>query len=1256
MNNTGQVNGKRRGKFRAVKILLISFAAVWAVLLIALQFILDSEFLTRTADRYIKEYVDADVRLGKISASVLESFPYLCVEVGGVSVTYPHGRYSEYDSTGVYGILRGAGRNAAADTLASFGKMKLSVNWLSALTGKIHLKEVSLDRPRMFAHSYGDGAANWNILKSSGEQDESDTSSSAIPPVILDRISLTGHPRIVYTDCADTVFAAVFLKSLRFRGRLNTSNTAQNRLGLSVDSLFVSGRLPADTLAVSVDRFRIKEKDRDMHFDAGAKVFLGMNSYGRLILPVSLKGVLNFPSADVPEVSLKNLEAGVATVRMTGEGLAKFYGDSTYVRAEASVDDSSVDEIIHGFGKNFLPAALDLETDAKVSLTALCDGYYNPSRNSLPELIAEIVIPRSYLRYPDIPDGSIETRINAFTDDAGRLDVAVNEMCLIFGGADVDIAGTASDVMGEDPFIGLDGKATASLGELVSFLPDSLGYSASGSLEAALKGQIKMSQITPYNFYRAELDGYVNCSDVTLSSDRDTLDVWMKSPRISIVSAGNAADGAGSGDAKSLTATAYVDSLSVGLGGDMRASASGASLSVMNGADGTSDSDGADGLKPVIGELSFGKVIVVGSDSLLIGVNGSRSRLKYTERPEGRVRIPVLNLSSDNSAVFASQVVNRYGFRNADLTASAVLATVEQGRRRNLMLDSLSKVYPGVPRDSLFRKMLKAKMEGRPVPDFIAEADFRRSDIRIDLNETLAKYLKEWNVKGGLEIKDGIVVTPYFPLRNKLKDIRCTMSNDRISLDNFTVLPGSSDLTAKGELTGLRRAIGGFGPMKLNLKLTSDRIDANELLSAYSSGSRYVPTGGDAEIPEDMDYEGYLAEVSSEAADSTYSLLVIPANLIADVSLQANEVDWSDLKISWLASDVTMKERCVQMTNTLATSNMGDIYFEGYYSTRSKKDIKAGFDLNMVDITADKVVQLFPAIDTIMPMLTSFKGMLDCEMAATSDIDTNMNFITPSMTGIMKIRGRDVTLEGSPAFSSLARTLMFKNRTSGTVGDMSVSGLIGNDRLEIFPFVLKIDRYTLAMSGMQNFDQSFNYHVSVLKSPVPFRFGINLTGNFDKWKYRICKAKYKTTDVPVFTSLIDTMQLNLVQSIHNIFSKGVDLAVKQNRAMRDTIDSRKYEMGFEPEAGADSLGGREMAVLDSLNRDYEQPVDSLLNERINSLQIIGDGSGEGEEDSRLQKFISGQLDRRAAAEERRAARRQRRADSREARAAAKLDE
>lgn len=1238
-----------RRRFRGLKIAAGTVAALWILLLAVMQVVLNSSFLMSMAGKYIPQYVDADVHIGNIKASVFKSFPNLNLEVSGLTVTYPHDRYAEYDSVGVYGMLRGAGRSDEADTLASVRSMALSVNYMSALFGRIHVHEVSMDRPHLFAHSYGDGVANWNVLRtqaSSGQEDVEDTTSSELPPIIVNRVCMTGRPRIVYTDCADTIFAAIALKQMHFHGKLTTESASGNRLGLELDSLFISGRLPADTLAVAMDHFDIREqRGKIMAFDAGAKAFAGMSEYGRVIVPVEMKGRVRFPKESVPSVEMPEFEAKVASVSMTGNGTARYYGDSTYVRAEVSVDKCRVEDIIRDFGKNFMPDALNLKTDAELTLTALCDGYYNPGRNSLPELIAELVVPRASVGYPGIPDGSIEADINASTDSGGKLDIDIDGLCLNFGGLDFDATGTVSDVMGEDPLFDVEGLAYASVDKMMAFVPDTSGYHASGDIDAVLTGKIRMSQMTPYNFYRANLDGYVRSRNLIVSSDKDTLYAWIGSPEIGISTVANKVDGTIPKGTKVLALTAKVDSLYATYGSDMAVRGSGVRFEAQNAAKVGKGEDA--GHHPIVGQLSLGRLFMSGADSLFAGVTGSVNTFDFSQVARGKIMEPRMSVVSENAGVFAREGVNRYGFRNAKISASAVMSTFENAQKRRFFLDSLQKVYPGVPRDSLFRKMLNARMAGKDVPDFIKEKDFRKSDIDITLNETLVKYVKEWKMKGGLDIREGIVITPYFPLKNVIEDVRCTIDNDAVNLANVTVRPGGSDISAKGVLSGLQRAMLGYGPLKLDLKITSDKMDANELLTAYSAGVKFGGESTSLANDSTMDDSEYLAAVyaahDAAAADSSYALLVIPANLLANVSLQANEIDYSDLKISWLASDMTMKERCVQLTNTLATSNMGDIFFEGFYSTRTKKDIRAGFDLNLADITADKVVQLFPAVDSIMPMLTSFKGMLNCEMAATTALDTNMNFITPSMNGIMKISGRNVTLEESAAFRKLARLLMFKNKKTGELADMSVSGLISDNRLEIFPFVLKIDRYTLAMSGLQNFDQTFKYHVSVLKSPIPFRFGINIFGNFDDWKYRIGKAQYKNTNVPVFTAQIDTMQMNLVNSIHNIFAKGVDLAVRQNEAMRSDIDSKKVAMGFNPDAQMDSLDSGQASMLDSLQTAYDNPVDSVLNARIDSLQVISSGA-----DLQAADGTGGSVLKQAASSEDRKAERKRRKEDRKA--------
>ena len=287
---------------------------------------------------------------------------------------------------------------------------------------------------------------------------------------------------------------------------------------------------------------------------------------------------------------------------------------------------------------------------------------------------------------------------------------------------------------------------------------------------------------------------------------------------------------------------------------------------------------------------------------------------------------------------------------------------------------------------------------------------------------------------------------------------------------------------------------------------------------------------------------------------------MIPSNLEVDFSLEASGIRYDSLEVSWAAADVAMRDRTVQVTNALAATNMGDMYFEGFYTTRSKKDIKAGFDLNLVDITAEKVITLFPAVDSILPMLTSFAGDLDCELAATTDIDTCMNLILPSIDGVMRISGKDLTLKDSEEFSRLADKLKFKDKEKAHIDNMSVTGIIQDNVLEVFPFVLDVDRYMLAASGQQNLEKDFLYHISIIKSPVVLKFGINAWGpDFDHVHYGITKAKYRSANVPVFTKQLDTVQYSLVAAIHNIFELGVEKAMAENRSAATQLSALNAE-------------------------------------------------------------------------------------------------
>ncbi len=1198
----------RRRKYRLLKGVLLTLVSLVAIVLIAVQILLNSSFLTKTANRIASSYIDGDVSFGKIDASVFRSFPFVHLSIDDFSLTYPHDRFSEFDSIGVISPFRDEGRGTEKDTLASFRNLTVSMNYMAAIKGDIRIHSGEIGGARVFAHLFDDRNASWNVF---GEQSK-DTVSSPLPKIILRHIALRDNPHVVFTDIRDTLFALVDAERLVFDGMVDISDFSKHKIGLDMEKMTLLGRLPSDSASVSLKHLGINERKEGFDVDASADALIALAGKKALSFPLDLSGTVSFPDKDFRSISVKDLSAKAAMLSLSGEGDVKLYGDSTYVRAEALFDDCPVKEVMDYFG-DFLPKeAKNLKTDARISLTALCDGMYIPESNTLPELIAQINIPKTNVSYKGFDyKGVIAADVNAMTDNYGKLDVSLDELEVDIAGIKFKGTGSAEDLLGDDPLYYVDLGASAALDTFNEFLPE--GMYASGDIEAGVEGFILQSDIDPYNFAMADLEGFVRSDGIVFRDEPDSLYAFLDKTDLHLEKFGDGMLLSGS-----LGVKGTVDSLYATYGKTMFIRGRRLSLAAQNAKEIISEEFGQE-MHPIVGNLNAESIAMTGEDSLYVGLRNTRNSFKWSSRKRGEAVSPLLTVSSRNSSLGFRQGVNRARLDEVGINLSAIKTSVERDARRERTLDSLGKMYPGIERDSLMK--IAGIGPRRPARSLRKSNDDFGSygDLNLQLSESLSEYMRDWDLSGHLQVDSGLVITPYFPLNNRLSAFDGSFTNNQVNIDSMTILSGESDVSAKGKVTGLRGALLRKEMLDLELALTSERLNANELLAAYDKGAKYVPEQRDAAMDERVSDGEYLSRVAtdtlSNATSEEYSLIVIPSNLDATISLQGNEIDYSDLMVDWFASDINLRERCIQITNTVATSNMGDIYFEGFYSTRSKDDVKAGFDLNLVDITADKVITLIPAVDSIIPMLKSFKGMLDCEMAATTQLDTNMNFIPPSIDGVLKIAGSDLYLEADGAIRKLAKTLMFRDKRIGHIDDMSVQGLIGNSEIEVFPFILGVDRYQLAMSGIQNFDQSFQYHVSVLRSPLPFRIGINLWGDFDNWRYSIVRPKYRNTNVPVFTAQLDQMQGNLVESIHNIFSKGVERAVAQNNAERGTIDDMKTSIGYDGSLESGSLSEEQMSQLDSLQR-----ADSLST-GVTLLSETGQGTASPSLDSLLNAKI-----------------------------------
>ena len=862
--------------------------------------------------------------------------------------------------------------------------------------------------------------------------------------------------------------------------------------------------------------------------------------------------------------------------------------DTSSVAACLSLKDLELGDLLATLGVSLSPALAAISTDGRLSLEAQAAGPIRlDSLSALPPVQLSLDLPKSKVSWKGLFEGA-DLRLTAQGENTERniKNVTLDDFVFHLDGLDLSAAGGARDLLGKDPLYKVDAKGSANLKKVIRYLPKSIrsAFTASGQVNLDLDGTIRQSQLSLYKCSGADLKGKLVGDVIRIEDKRDTIDCYLLRPVVNLGTMASAVDAKD----RAIAATATADSIDFDLGSSLCARGRNILVFAQNATKAINDSSK---WHPLIGKATADRLVVRAADSLVVGTWTTANRFTVTPQvQEGGRAVPFLRLESDNSRLFFKNAAALLAAKDASVTASA------QMHPRNK-----------AARDTT-RRRRRFQADSTGMPDFLREKDFRASDIRFQVNQSMQRLLGTWNPAMQLRSSEGLFATPAFPLRSRFSGLSASLKDDMVTIDSIRVTSGTSDLALTGTVEGLKRGFtNGRTLIRVNADVRSDRLNLNEIIAAFDKGKteERPALAGEAE-PEQIDALAYDRQVAVdsivvEEVPEKYKLFVVPANVMGDVHLNVNHLDYSTTVLEDFQVDASMQQRCIRLDGARARTDMGSFDLDAFYSTKTKQDLAVGFGLKLSDVTAEKVIDFFPKIDEVVPMLKSFKGKLDCEMAATTQIDTNMNFLLPTLDGMFKIHGQQLVLEDLGSLKKIAKTLMFKDQMTGRIDEMSVNGVISDNTLEVFPFILAIDRYIVALQGVQRLNKSFDYHVSLIKSPILLKLGVNIFGpSFDAWKFRLGKPKYRSTAVPLFNEEVDNMQLNLVSSIRNVFSKGVDRVLKESHEAQAAIAEHKKDIAYSGEM--ELMTPEEQNELERMMIEQEiEEETAALNEEIDKI-------------------------------------------------------
>ena len=759
---------------------------------------------------------------------------------------------------------------------------------------------------------------------------------------------------------------------------------------------------------------------------------------------------------------------------------------------------------------SLLPASLtdmlrDIEVDGRVSFVAGVCGVYSGSQ--MPLVDAHIVLEDGRGKYAALPytlrDVALDADAHIDLNDDKASAVQIHSLTAKTKDSRIDASGEVSELMA-DMLLDLELNADLHLPDVAYFLPDNMLTTGHG--QGKVRAKIHLSDLTDMRLERGQFSGDIRLQSVDFQMDSmlaklpDTrLQFTLPNPKPSRKSVGWLAAQV------SLQSVDFemIDALAAQLGQtDLQLEAS----NIL-------------GSSPVLCAtlgLQSAAPLHAAMDSMEATIAAPHLTAYAEYNTKDTTIVPTLqaNLSFDDLRGYYTDI-------QAHLTKSSLEANLRPGKRNK-----------SVPRleASVRTKALEGKM-GDDVQVKTAALSLKASARYNKQGENL---LLQWNPKLDVDLQSGeahlaAIGKPIF-----IPQITFTYSNKDFQIAQSQVRVGNSDFALSGEVRNIGAWLRKQGDLTGELNFISDHTDVNELMALCSADS------GSEEQPAENKAQGTKNEEQKTKDSTTEEAAPFLVPLGVDVALNTH------IKEAVVFNEVAhdLKGKLYIKDGTLVLDEMGfvcnaaKLQLTAMYRTPRRNHIYVGFDYHMLDIDIAELIRMIPQLDSVVPMLRSFKGAAEFHLAAETYTNAKYELKPSTLRGACSIFGKDLVVMDNATFSKISKLLLFNKKTENKVDSISAELTVYKKEIDVYPFCVSLDNYMVALGGRHNLDMTFDYDINVLS---PIYLGVNVSGNIDDLKIKLAKCKFAKDFKPHFHGKVDEESANLRKMIRDSMRKNVKI-------------------------------------------------------------------------------------------------------------------
>jgi len=383
--------------------------------------------------------------------------------------------------------------------------------------------------------------------------------------------------------------------------------------------------------------------------------------------------------------------------------------------------------------------------------------------------------------------------------------------------------------------------------------------------------------------------------------------------------------------------------------------------------------------------------------------------------------------------------------------------------------------------------------------------------------------LLHWIPQGMINLKNGRLLANRNLPEISMPELDLNFSSDEFNIFESKVFLGNSDFALKGKISNYREYLKKNAELKAEFDFISGFTDINQLMS-LTSGL------GTKEEATDKQMNG-----------TSGGPFMVPRGVDVLLRTRIDEAKFARDTLRDIRGTLAVKNGDLLLESMLFTASAARMQLTGLYQTPRRNHIFMGVDFHLMDVEIDELLAMIPDVDTIMPMLRSFAGRGEFHMAVETYLDSAYNIKKSTLRGTSSLRGQDLVLMDGETFTEIANKLRFSKKAQNMVDSISAEFSIFRNEVDIYPFMIAMDRYKAVVSGRHNLDMSFDYHISLVQSPLPLQLGVDVKGTLDNLKVIPVPCRYPNLYRPARRNELENKQLEIRRRVREALLEKVKL-------------------------------------------------------------------------------------------------------------------